>query len=98
MVGARSRDQMLTSDWPQLHMDCDLAHMEPWASSSTSHTDLQRYALNLVTRVSHVSPRRLRRGGVGGQFWSAYIGCEEGRRGGALRMFLEQVGASTSRL
>ena len=44
-----------------------------------------------------MSPRRLRRGGVGGQFWSAYIGCEEGRRGGALRMFLEQVGASTSR-
>ena len=45
-----------------------------------------------------MSPRRLRLGGVGGQFWSAYIGCEEGRRGGALRMFLEQVGASSGRL
>ena len=65
----------LHNDISELHMDYDLASLEPWASDDTSQTDLGR----------------LRRGQVGAQFWSAYIGCEEARAGGALRMFIEQI-------
>ena len=67
----------LHNDISELHMDYDLASLEPWASDDTSQTDLGR----------------LRRGQVGAQFWSAYIGCEEARAGGALRMFIEQIDA-----
>ena len=67
--------EILHNDISELHMDCDLAHLQPWASDDTSQTDLGR----------------LRRGQVGAQFWSAYIGCEEARAGGALRMFIEQI-------
>ena len=66
--------QQLSNDVSRLHMDCDLASLEPWASDDTSHTDLGR----------------LGRGQVGGQFWSAYIGCEESHAG-PLRMFIEQI-------
>ena len=38
----------------------DLSAVEPWASSPDSNTDI----------------RRLREGRLGGQFWSAYIGCD----------------------
>ena len=65
----------LHNDISELHMDYDLASLEPWASDDTSQTDLGR----------------LQRGHVGAQFWSAYIGCEEARAGGALRMFIEQI-------
>ncbi|XP_057372398.1 dipeptidase 1-like [Daphnia carinata] len=37
----------------------DLTTLEPWASSPSSHTDINR----------------LRQGKVGAQFWSAYVGC-----------------------
>ncbi|EFX80770.1 hypothetical protein DAPPUDRAFT_196706 [Daphnia pulex] len=37
----------------------DLTTLEPWASSSSSHTDINR----------------LHTGKVGAQFWSAYVGC-----------------------
>uniref|UniRef100_A0A0P5RAR7 Dipeptidase n=1 Tax=Daphnia magna TaxID=35525 RepID=A0A0P5RAR7_9CRUS len=37
----------------------DLTNVEPWASSSSSHTDVIR----------------LRQGKVGAQFWAAYVGC-----------------------
>ena len=67
--------EILHNDISELHMDCDLAHLQPWASDDTSQTALGR----------------LRRGQVGAQFWSAYIGCEEARAGGALRMFIEQI-------
>ena len=67
--------EILHNDISELHMDSDLASLEPWASDATSQTDLGR----------------LRRGQVGAQFWSAYIGCEEARAGGALRMFIEQI-------
>ena len=67
--------EILHNDISELHMDTDLASLEPWASDDTSQTDLGR----------------LRRGQVGAQFWSAYIGCEEARAGGALRMFIEQI-------
>ena len=64
----------LHNDISELHMDYDLASLEPWASDDTSQTDLGR----------------LRRGQVGAQFWSAYIGCEEARAG-EMRGFLTQM-------
>ena len=50
----------------------DLGSVEPWASSPDSNTDI----------------RRLREGRLGGQFWSAYIGCDSSQ---PVKEFLEQI-------
>merc|ERR1719391_1804860 len=54
--------------------ESDLTKLEPWASDTMSRTDLPR----------------LRAGKVGGQFWSAYMGCESQDKD-AVQLFLEQV-------
>ena len=56
------------------HFGCDLTKLEPWASDSTSQTDL----------------RRLRKGMVGGQFWSAYMSCDT-QYTDAVQTCLEQI-------
>ena len=50
----------------------DLTSLQPWASQEDSNTDI----------------RRLRQGRVGGQFWSAYIGCDSTE---PVKEFLEQM-------
>merc|ERR1719369_132035 len=62
------------NDVSQSHFGCDLKKLEPWASDPMSHTDL----------------RRLRKGMVGGQFWSAYMDCDTQYQD-AVQTFLEQV-------
>ncbi len=39
----------------------------------------------------HTDIPRLRQGGVGAQFWSAYVPAETGKKGTAVRMTLEQI-------
>ena len=50
----------------------DLTDIQPWASQTDSNTDI----------------RRLREGKVGGQFWSAYIGCDSDD---PVKEFVEQM-------
>ena len=65
---------LLKNDVEHLHFDQDLTQEEPWASYWANHIDLPR----------------MRTGHMGGQFWSAYIGCKS-QFADAVQLFLEQV-------
>lgn len=65
---------LLDNDLGLLHMDHDLTKEEPWASYWSNHIDIPR----------------MRKGMMGGQFWSAYISCRSQYKD-AVRLFLEQV-------
>lgn len=58
----------------QFPFDQNLTEIEPWASSPNCHTDLPR----------------IRHGKLGGQFWSAFVGCSSQYKN-ALTMTLEQI-------
>merc|ERR1711936_87124 len=60
--------------WDSLHFDHDLTQEEPWASYWANHCDLPR----------------MRKGQMGGQFWSAFIGCSA-QFHDAVQLFLEQI-------
>ena len=66
--------QLLRNDISKLDFDSDLTQVEPWASYWANHIDLPR----------------MRRGQMGGQFWSAFIGCSA-QFHDAVQLFLEQV-------
>merc|ERR550519_504840 len=65
---------LLDNDVDKLHMDHDLTQEEPWASYWSNHIDIPR----------------MRKGMMGGQFWSAYISCRAQFKD-ATQLFLEQV-------
>jgi len=65
---------VLNNDVAKLNFDHDLTKEEPWAS----------YALN------HIDIPRMRKGMMGGQFWSAYVGCDSQFKD-ATQKFLEQI-------
>ncbi|GAB6033031.1 dipeptidase 1 (renal) [Chamberlinius hualienensis] len=52
--------RLLNLNLTQVNLLENLTDVEPWASEPTSHTDIPR----------------LRAGGVGAQFWSAYVDCK----------------------
>ncbi|MHC4090339.1 MAG: membrane dipeptidase, partial [Planctomycetota bacterium] len=56
------------------------------AGSSFDRLDLRQAQADLHTDIP-----RLRRGGLGAQFWSAYVPPETARTGGAARHCLEQI-------
>jgi membrane dipeptidase len=66
--------QLLRNDISKLDFDTDLTKVEPWASYWANHIDLPR----------------MRRGKMGGQFWSAFIGCSA-QFHDAVQLFLEQI-------
>jgi len=66
--------QLLRNDISKLDFDTDLTKVEPWASYWANHIDLPR----------------MRRGQMGGQFWSAFIGCSA-QFHDAVQLFLEQI-------
>ena len=66
--------QLLRNDVSKLDFDTDLTQVEPWASYWANHIDLPR----------------MRKGQMGGQFWSAFIGCSA-QFHDAVQLFLEQV-------
>ena len=65
---------LLNSDMCLLNFDQDLTKEEPWASFDFNHVDIPR----------------MRKGKMGGQFWSAYIGCNSQYKD-ATQKFLEQI-------
>merc|ERR1712179_468764 len=65
---------LLRNDVEQLHFESDLTQEEPWASYYANHVDLPR----------------MREGQMGGQFWSAFIGCKS-QFADAVQLFLEQI-------
>jgi len=65
---------LLNSDMSLLNFDRDLTKEEPWASYSYNHVDIPR----------------MRKGKMGGQFWSAYINCNSQYKD-ATQKFIEQI-------
>ena len=65
---------LLKNDVDQLNFDHDLTQEEPWASYWANHVDLPR----------------MRKGQMGGQFWSAFISCKS-QYADAIQLFLEQI-------
>ena len=65
---------LLRNDVEQLNFDHDLTQEEPWASYWANHVDLPR----------------MRKGQMGGQFWSAFISCKS-QFADAVQLFLEQI-------
>lgn len=65
---------VLNNDVSKLNFDHDLTKEEPWASYSLNHIDIPR----------------MRKGKMGGQFWSAYVGCRS-QFHDATQKFLEQI-------
>ena len=64
----------MQNDVELLNFDSDLTKVEPWASHPMSRTDLLR----------------LRKGQVGGQFWSAFMECDTQHKD-AVQLILEQI-------
>jgi len=62
------------NDIDGVNFDHDLTQEEPWSSYWANHCDLPR----------------MRKGGMGGQFWSAYISCRA-QFADAVQLFMEQV-------
>jgi len=65
---------LLKNDVTKLRFDEDTTQIEPWASYWANHVDLPR----------------MRKGQMGGQFWSAFVGCKSQYRD-AVQIFLEQI-------
>merc|ERR1712179_473365 len=65
---------LLKNDVTRLRFDEDTTQIEPWASYWANHVDLPR----------------MRKGQMGGQFWSAFVGCKSQYRD-AVQIFLEQI-------
>ena len=66
--------KLLRNNVEELFFDHDLTQEEPWASYNKNHVDLPR----------------MRKGQMGGQFWSAFISCKS-QFGDAVQLFLEQI-------
>lgn len=65
---------LLDNKLDNLHMDNDLTQEEPWASYYANHIDIPR----------------MRKGKMGGQFWSAFISCRSQFKD-SVQLFLEQI-------
>lgn len=63
----------------------------PWQLREQGSIAFDALDLNQVQPDFHTDLIRLRKGGVGGQFWSVYVPASTARRGTALRETLEQI-------
>lgn len=63
----------------------------PWQMRTKAGSSFDRLDIAQPQPALHTDIERLRRGGVGGQFWSAYVPASTIRTGDAARMTLEQI-------
>jgi len=63
----------------------------PWSVRTKGDSSFDTIDLLKPQPDMHTDIERLRQGGVGAQFWSAYVSSETIRTGGALRQTLEQI-------
>lgn len=63
----------------------------PWQIREKADSSFDNLDIAHPQKDLHTDIPRLRRGGVGAQFWSAYVPPETMRDGGATRMVLEQI-------
>lgn len=63
----------------------------PYMIGELTRGDIEGVDIAYPQAQLHTDLARLRRGGVGGQFWSAYVDVDSARTGGALRHALRQI-------
>jgi membrane dipeptidase len=92
---ARSREPVkLTDQALRIHREAILVdgHNDlPWQLREKADLSFQRIDLRKPVKGTHTDIPRLRKGGVGAQFWSAYVPASTARQGTAVRDTLEQI-------
>ena len=63
----------------------------PWQYRDLNDLSFRKIDITRPQKELHTDIPRLRKGGVGAQFWSAYVPSSTGRKGTALRETLEQI-------
>ncbi len=85
---------VLTDEALQLHRDClvwDGHNDLPWQFREKKDLSFQVIDLNKPRKGLHTDIPRLRKGGLGAQFWSAYVPTDTAKKGTAVRETLEQI-------
>ncbi|MBX7075131.1 MAG: dipeptidase [Pirellulales bacterium] len=96
-VGAESKPRaavVLSEQALELHKRAPVidGHNDlPWEMRTKHHASFDQTDIRLPQPTMHTDIPRLRRGGVGAQFWSAYVPADTIRTGGAVRQTLEQI-------
>jgi len=65
----------------------------PWQFREKGDLSFHKIDLHQPQKGLHTDIPRLRKGGVGGQFWSAYVPADTAKKGTAVRLTLEQIDA-----
>lgn len=93
-TGRPSKPVVMTEDGAAFHRDClvidghnDLA----WQIYKLAGGSLDRMDLARPQPERHTDIPRLRKGGLGAQFWAAFVPCSAMRDGGCARIALEQI-------
>jgi membrane dipeptidase len=84
----------LTEEALRLHREALLidGHNDlPWQFRQKDDLPFRKIDLHKPQKGLHTDIPRLRQGGVGAQFWSAYVPAETGKKGTAVRLTLEQI-------
>jgi membrane dipeptidase len=63
----------------------------PWILRERQDLELRKLDLRQVQKGMHTDIPRLRKGGVGAQFWSAFVPANTRKKGEAVRLTLEQI-------
>lgn len=91
---ASSQPVVMTEEGAAFHRDClvidghnDLA----WQIYKLAGGSLARVNLAEPQPERHTDIPRLRKGGLGAQFWAAFVPCSAMREGGCVRIALEQI-------
>ena len=85
---------VLTDEALKLHKDSlvwDGHNDLPWQFREKKDLSFQVIDLNKPQKGLHTDIPRLRQGGVGAQFWAAYVPTETAKKGTAVRDTLEQI-------
>jgi membrane dipeptidase len=91
----KSREPVvLTDEALELHRQClvwDGHNDLPWQFREKKDLSFQVIDLNKPQKDLHTDIPRLRKGGLGAQFWSAYVPADTAKKGRAVRETLEQI-------
>jgi membrane dipeptidase len=91
----KSREPVkLTEEALRIHREAILidGHNDlPWEFRRNEDLSFRKIDLTQPQKNLHTDIPRLRQGGVGAQFWSAYVPAETGKKGTAVKTTLEQI-------
>src|SRR6186997_2251581 len=92
--GGKRGPVVLTDEALQLHREALLidGHNDlPWQYREKADLSFNRLDIRKPQPALHTDLPRLRKGGVGGQFWSAFVPASTRKEGIAVRQTLEQI-------